>query len=116
MDFSNGFKGYEKAEDLHGQILLCKSAGKKALHLKNMNFNLACRYSENAAREIKKILDREGVSVLSLWTDKNTEPSSVLLLAKIYGAEYIVTDTKDTKEKILSVSDGNFKIITEEEE
>lgn len=115
-DFSLGFKGYEKAEDIHGQIALCKEAGKSFLHLKNMNFNFACNYSENQAKEIKKILDREGVKALSLWVGEKADALNALRIAAIYGTEYLVAETEEIKNELLKKSNGSFTVINEKEE
>lgn len=113
-DFSLGFFGYEKAEDIHGQIRLCQTAGKTLLHLKNMNFNFACRYSPEQAKQVKIILDREGVKALSLWVAKDVEPQRAVENAKIYGVEYIVAEDENTKKAIENISD-EFTVMTEGE-
>ena len=112
-DFSLGFFGYEKAEDIHGQIRLCRAAGKSLLHLKNMNFNFACRYSPEQAKQVRMILDREGVKALSLWVANDVEPKLAVENAKIYGVEYIVAEDDKTKNAIESISD-EFTVITED--
>lgn len=113
-DFSKGFKGYERAEDIHGQIRLCKGENLDMLHLKNMNFNFACSYTVPQAKEVKKILDREGVKALSLWVSEETEPSAAVELASVYGVEYIVAENEETKNRLLA-SGSSFTVITEEE-
>lgn len=99
-DFSLGFKGYEKAEDIHGQIRLCKDAGKTMLHLKNMNFNFACKYDDSQAKEVKKLLEREGVKALSLFVSDDVSPFRAGVLADIYGVEYIVVTSENRKKEL----------------
>jgi len=112
--FSDGFFGYEKAEDIHGQIRLCRSAGKNCLHLKNMNFNYACRYSPSQASQVRALLDREGIKALSLWVAKDIEPQKAIALAEIYGVEYIVAENYKAKMAIKNMTD-KFKVISKEE-
>ncbi len=99
-DFSLGFKGYEKAEDIHGQIRLCKAENKSFLHLNNMNFNFACKYDDNQAAEVKKLLDREGVKALSLFVLEDVSAFRVKALADIYGVEYLVVNSKEKKQEL----------------
>ena len=112
-DFSEGFFGYEKAEDIHGQIKLCLESGKTYLHLKNMNFNFACRYSSAQAKQVRNLLDREGVKALSLWVANGVSAKDAVELADIYGAEYIVAEDEETKNAIENNTD-KFKVIKEE--
>ena len=111
----NGFCGYLYAEDIHGQIALCKNAGKKGLCLKNLNFNYACNYNENQAKEVKKILAREGVYAVSLWVGETSLPEDYVKLAGVYEVEYIVTSSEDMKEKLLKLCSDKYKVFTEKE-
>lgn len=113
-DFSSGFKGYEKAEDIHGQIRLCLSENKNMLHLKNMNFNFACNYNDSQAKEVKKLLDREGVKALSLYVNDDVPAERVKSLASIYSVEYIVVGS-DEKKKELENDISDLTVITEGE-
>jgi hypothetical protein len=113
-DFSSGFSGYEKAEDIHGQIRLCLAAGNSLLHLKNMNFNFACRYSPEQAKQVRLILDREGVKALSLWVAGDVEAQNAVTLAGIYGVEYIVAETAEIKNAIEKLTD-KYTVIAENE-
>jgi len=114
IPFSSGFKGYEQAEDIHGQIRLCKENNKNMLHLKNMNFCLACDYNENQARQVKKLLDREGVGALSLFVFASSDEEKCLKLASVYKAEYIVCENDETKERFKNLTDS-FTVITDGE-
>ncbi len=99
-DYSQGFKGYELAEDIHGQIKLCKEQNLDSLHLKNMNFNFACCYDDNQANEVKKLLDRNGIKALSLYINDDVSPERAKKLASIYGVEYLVTGNEEKKHQL----------------
>ena len=114
-DFSMGFKGYEKAEDIHGQIRLCKENGGNMLHLKNMNFNFACKYNASQAKQLKLLLDREGVRALSLYISDSVTPENAKMLADIYGVEYLTVGNDGKKQELSNVFDGE-KIIVERQE
>lgn len=102
-DFSLGFKGFLQAEDIHGQIRLCKADNKNMLHLDNMNFNYACKYDDSQAKEVKKLLDREGVRALSLYVRNDVSPERARALADIYGVEYLVVDSDEKKRELESL-------------
>ena len=111
-DFSSGFKGYESAEDIHGQIRLCKENGGNMLHLKNMNFNFACSYNASQAKQVRLLLDREGVSALSLYVSDEVSPENAKMLAGIYGVEYLVVGSEEKKRELAGVFEEG-KIIFE---
>ena len=112
--YSQGFKGYETAEDIHGQIRLAKALNIDSLHLKNMNFNFACNYDDSQAKEVKKLLDKNGIKALSLFVNDDVSPERARSLAEIYQVKYIVTDNEE-KRKQLADEITEFEIVNEGE-
>ncbi|MBO4339352.1 MAG: hypothetical protein K5755_02310 [Clostridiales bacterium] len=112
-DFSQGFKGYELAEDIHGQIRLAKEKNINSLHLKNMNFNFACNYDDSQAKEVKKLLDKNGMNALSLFIKNDVSPFRAEKLGAIYGVKYLVTDNEDKKRE-LEDNINDFIIVKED--
>jgi hypothetical protein len=98
--YSQGFKGYEEAEDIHGQIRLAKAKNIDSLHLKNMNFNFACYYDDAQANEVKKLLDKNGIKVLSLFIKDDVPAERAKSLAGIYQAKFLVTATEGKKKEL----------------
>ena len=65
-----------------------------------MNFCYACRYDDNQAKEVRKLLEREGVKALSLYVGNDVSAERVKALADIYGVEYIVVNSQDKKTEL----------------
>ena len=112
--YSQGFKGYEMAEDIHGQIRLAKAQNIPEIHLKNMNFNFACNYSDNQAKEVKKLLDKNGIKALSLFVNDDVPADRAKSLASIYQVKYIVTDNEEKRSE-LEKEITDFTIVNEGE-
>ena len=112
--YSQGFKGYEMAEDIHGQIKLAKAQNIHELHLKNMNFNFACNYDDNQAKQVKKLLDKNGIKALSLFINDDVSADRAKSLASIYQVRYLVTATEE-KKKELEKEINDIEIVTQGE-
>lgn len=98
--YSQGYKGYEQAEDIHGQIRLAKAQNIDSLHLKNMNFNFACYYDDNQAKEVKKLLDKNSIKALSLFIKDDVPSDRAKSLASIYQVQYLVTDSEEKRQQL----------------